>query len=100
MRALAWNTLNDAWVTSGNNPPMYTVPQPPMYTTDGEAGLSSPAVGNDRVFVSTPQARMYALDATTGLCPCSAGGPSPTYITRPAISGKSCIIFTCTTVHI
>jgi outer membrane protein assembly factor BamB len=100
MRTLDWNTLNDVWITSGNNPPMYTVPQPPMYTTDGEAGLSSPAVVNDVVFVSTTKPGLYALDAASGLCLWSAGGLSPTYIMGPAISGNSVIIGTGSTVNI
>ena len=38
MRALNWNDLSDAWPTSGNNPPKYTTPKPPMYTNAGETG--------------------------------------------------------------
>src|SRR5260370_41579265 len=91
MRTLDWNTLNDACVTSGNNPPMYTVPQPPMYTTDGEAGLSSPAVVNDVVFVPTTKPGLEALDAGTRRCLWAGGGVSPAYIIGPAISGKSVV---------
>jgi hypothetical protein len=48
-----------------------------MYTTIGEAGLSSPAVVNDVVFMSTnrpldfastSRRALYAFDATSGLC--------------------------------
>ena len=67
MRVVNWNTLADAWATVGINPPKYSLPVPPMYTTAGEAGLSSPAIANDVVFISTTKSRLYAFDAATGL---------------------------------
>jgi hypothetical protein len=33
MRGLDWYTLDDAWSTSGNNPPKNTTSTHPMYTT-------------------------------------------------------------------
>jgi outer membrane protein assembly factor BamB len=89
MRALDWNTLNDAWVTAGTNPPRYTVPVPPMYTTPGEAGLSSAAVVNDVVFVSTTKPGLYALRADSGFCLWAAPGFGPgTYCLGPAVYGS------------
>ena len=41
-------------------------PVPPMYTTPGEGGLSSPAVVNDVVFCSTTKVSLYAFDAKDG----------------------------------
>lgn len=89
MRVVEWGSLVDAWATAGTNPPKYTVPVPPMYTTSGEAGLSSPAIVNDVVFISTTKSRLYALCAATGLClwasPSLAGS---FYMMGPAIYGK------------
>jgi len=72
MRSLDWNTLEDAWPVSGVDPPKYTTTIPPMYTTPGETGFSSPAVVNDVVFMGTSQLGLYAFDASTGLCLWSA----------------------------
>jgi outer membrane protein assembly factor BamB len=98
MRALDWNDLSDAWTTAvgPDGVARYTVPRPPMYTTPNEAGLSSPAVVNDVVFVSTSKPALYALDAATGLCLWVApglGSPSPaTYTLGPAIYGNSVVV--------
>lgn len=98
MRALDWNTLADTWhiVKGGDNVWRYDVPKPPMYTTPSEAGLSSPAVVNDVVFVSTTKPALYALCAVTGLCLWPApglGGPvSDTNILGPAIYGNYVVI--------
>jgi outer membrane protein assembly factor BamB len=95
MRALDWETLDDAWTTTvgGDGVRRYTVPRPPMYTTPGEVGLSSPAVVNDVVFVSTTKPALYALDAATGLCLWPAPGiTSGDYILGPAIYGNYVII--------
>jgi outer membrane protein assembly factor BamB len=106
MRALDWDTLNDAWTTAvgADGVTRYTVPVPPMYTTPNEAGLSSPAVVNDVVFVSTSKPGLYALDAATGLCLWSAGGlPSPvgtTYVLGPAIYGNRVVIGAGNNVYI
>jgi outer membrane protein assembly factor BamB len=99
IRALDWNTLDDAWPTvlAPGNVTKYSVAQPPVYVNDNEAALSSPAVVNDVVFVSTTdpansRMRLYALDAETGLClwasPIISGGGWPNYALGPAISGE------------
>jgi outer membrane protein assembly factor BamB len=99
IRALDWNTLDDAWptVVAPGNVTKYSLAQPPVYSHDNEAALSSPAVVNDVVFVSTTdpansRMRLYALDAETGLClwasPIVAGGGWPNYALGPAISGE------------
>ncbi|HZB43910.1 MAG TPA: PQQ-binding-like beta-propeller repeat protein, partial [Pyrinomonadaceae bacterium] len=82
--------LADAWATAGTNPPKYTVPVPPMYTTPGEAGLSSPAIVNDVVFIATTKSRLYALCAATGLCLWASPPPGAGtfYMMGPAIYGK------------
>lgn len=106
MRALDWNTLDDAWTTAigGDGVTRYTVPRPPMYTTPDEAGLSSPAVVNDVVFVSTSKPGLYALDAATGLCLWAAPGlppPSgPTYVLGPAVYGNYVVIGASNNVYI
>jgi outer membrane protein assembly factor BamB len=101
MRALDWDTLNDFWFTSTDNVggahvKRYTVPRPPMYTTPGEAGLSSPAVVNDVVFISTSKPALYALDVATGLHLWTApglGAPTPdTYMLGPAIYGNYVVV--------
>jgi outer membrane protein assembly factor BamB len=96
MRVLDWNTLNDAWVTRGDNPPKYVAPVPPMYTTAGETGLTSPAVVNDVVFIGTSKPGFYALAANTGLLLWSAkdlGQPgSRTFIMGPAVCGNDVIV--------
>ena len=93
MRAVDWNTLADAWVTAGANPPKYTVPVPPMYTTPGETGLSSPAVVNDVVFISTSKPAMYCLDAATGACLWLAPGIGVgNYAMGPAIYGNYVVV--------
>lgn len=106
VRALNWETLDDAWTTSidtigGNQVSRYVSARPPLYTNPGEAGLSSPAVVNDVVFVSTsrispPKANLYALDAATGLClwaapTISTSGEYP-YCLGPAIYGNYVVI--------
>jgi outer membrane protein assembly factor BamB len=92
MRAVDSTTLEDRWATAvSGGVAKYTMPVPPMYSSD-EAGLSSPAVVNDVVFVSTHKCALYALDAATGLCLWSAPGqPSggwPVYALGPAIYGN------------
>jgi outer membrane protein assembly factor BamB len=89
LRALDWHTLNDAWATAGTNPPRYTVPVPPMYTTPGETGLSSAVVANDVVFVSTTKPGLYALRADSGFCLWAAPGFGPgSYCLGPAVYGS------------
>jgi hypothetical protein len=107
MRALDWETLEDAWVTQvdtvgANQVSRYVDARPPMYTNPTEAGLSSPAVVNDVVFVSTstvasPQkANLYALDAADGHCLWAAPTINITaeypYCLGPAIYGNHVVI--------
>lgn len=66
LRAMDWLTLKDAWPMDESDPPRYIYPEPPMYQTPGEAGLSSPAVVNDLVFVSTTKVAIYAFETRTG----------------------------------
>jgi outer membrane protein assembly factor BamB len=100
VRALDWNTLDDAWPTAvntvnGRQVVRYTTARPPLYTSS-EAGLSSPAVCNDVVFVTTSKTALYALDAATGTCLWSAPGMPPggwpTYCLGPAVSGKYVVV--------
>lgn len=66
LRAMDWETLDDAWEMDDSDPRLYVNPQPPMYRTPGESGLSSPAVVNDVVFCSTSRIAVYAFDAYSG----------------------------------
>lgn len=66
LRAMSWETLDDAWDLDDGNPRKYVKPAPPMYATTGEAGLSSPAVVNDVVFCSTTKVSLHAFDANDG----------------------------------
>jgi outer membrane protein assembly factor BamB len=90
LRAVEWSTLDDAWATSvdvvgANHVARYVVPRPPMYGPGSAAGLSSPAVVNDVVFVSTSAPALYALSAATGLCLWQAPGLSGWgYVLGPA----------------
>lgn len=90
VRALDWNTLEDAWPTrvGADDVSRYTTASPPLYTSF-EVGLSSPAVVNDVVFMSTNKTALYALDAATGLCLWSASGlPFSWPALGPAIYGN------------
>jgi outer membrane protein assembly factor BamB len=102
MRALDWNSLVDAWTTAVgvDGVTRYTVPNPPIYSSPGEAGLSSPAVVNDVVFVSTTKPGLYAFDAATGLCLWSAAGLASGYTLGPAIYGNFVVIGTRHTLNI
>lgn len=66
LRAMEWDTLEDAWEMDDSDPRLYLQAQPPMYRTPGESGLSSPAVVNDVVFCSTSKISVYAFDAWSG----------------------------------
>lgn len=107
MRALDWNTLNDAWPTanqtiSGHPVAKYIFPAPPMYTT-AEAGCSSPAVVNDVVFVSTDKAALYAMDVNCGLCLWTAPGlpgGGQQFILGPAIYGNYVVVGAAGTMFI
>jgi outer membrane protein assembly factor BamB len=95
MRALDWRTLNDAWATTGDNPPKYSSSEPPMYSTAGETGYSSPTVVNDIVFMSTVKKGLYAFDVQTGVCLWSAGNLGGRgYIRGPSIYGDYVVIGT------
>jgi len=107
LRALDWDTLQDAWATTVglDGVARYTTTNPPMYRSD-EAGLSSPAVVNDVVFVSTSKPALYALDATRGQCLWSApnipaGNPNePTFALGPAIYGNYVVMGAWNNVYI
>jgi outer membrane protein assembly factor BamB len=102
MRAVNWGSLVDKWTTvvGGDGVARYTVPAPPMYTSD-ETGLSSPAVVNDVVFVSTSKSALYALDAATGLCLWSAPGlPGGQFSLGPAVYGNYVVNGAGKTVYI
>ena len=94
MRALDWATLDDVWATTvgADHVARYTVPRPPMYTTAGECGLSSPAVVNDVVFCSTTKPGLYAFCAHTGLCLWSASGLPGQWLLGPAVYRNSVVI--------
>lgn len=66
LRAMEWQTLDDAWKMDNSDPRLYVQAQPPMYRTPGESGLSSPAVVNDVVFFSTSKITVYAFHAYSG----------------------------------
>jgi outer membrane protein assembly factor BamB len=66
LRALDWDTLEDAWEMDDSDPRLYIHAQPPMYRTPGESGLSSPASVNDVVFCATSKIAIYAFHAYTG----------------------------------
>jgi glucose dehydrogenase len=76
MRALDWENLNDHWPmeTGPDQVSRYVVSRPPMYTTPGEAGFSSPVLVNDLVFLSTSRPGLYAFATETGLGVWSAPG--------------------------
>jgi len=102
IRALNWNTLQDAWPTAvgADTVSRYTTASPPLYTSS-EVGLSSPAVVNDVVFVSTNKTALYALDAATGLCLWSAPGlPAGQFALGPAIYGNYVVMGAGNSVYI
>jgi outer membrane protein assembly factor BamB len=66
LRVMDWETLADAWEMDDSDPRLYVNPRPPMYTTPGESGLSSPAIVNDVVLCSTSKVAVYAFDAFSG----------------------------------
>jgi outer membrane protein assembly factor BamB len=117
VRALNLNDpfLRDAWPTvrGTDGVSRYTAsitPRPdghptgPMYVTPDEAGVSSPAVVNDVVFVSTNKPGLYALDTETGHCLWTADNLGPptlnTFILGPAISGDYVVIGAGDMLHI
>jgi outer membrane protein assembly factor BamB len=65
MRAMDWETLEDAWPLAGD-PAKYTKASAAMYQNAGESGISVPAVVNDVVFMATTFVALYAFSATDG----------------------------------
>jgi outer membrane protein assembly factor BamB len=101
VRALDWSTLADAWPTTNavvgaNTVTRYSSAQPPLYTTPGEGGLSSPAVVNDVVFVSTSKTALYALSVDNGFClwqaPGMPPGGWPDFCLGPAVYGNWIVV--------
>lgn len=69
IRALAWDTLDDAWPLDDGDPKKYAAaadPKNPLYKLAGESGISVPAVVNDVVFMSTTRVALYAFNAADG----------------------------------
>ncbi|HEX6159903.1 MAG TPA: hypothetical protein VF111_07040, partial [Thermoanaerobaculia bacterium] len=69
IRALDWDTLDDAWPLDNGDPKRYAAaadPKNPLYKNAGESGISVPAVVNDVVFMSTTNIALYAFSATDG----------------------------------
>src|SRR5262249_18830834 len=97
-RALDWNDLADTWLTETglDGVSRYVVPVPPMYTTPGEAGFTSPVVVNDVVFVTTSRPALYALDAETGLglwlAPGFGGSAPNSFTLGPAVFGDFVVV--------
>lgn len=101
VRAVDWNTLADAWPTAVDNIEVqpgvfnqvrrYSSARPPLYTNPGEAGLASPAIVNDVVFMSTSKVALYALDTATGLCLWARNLPGR-FSLGPAIYGDYVVI--------
>jgi outer membrane protein assembly factor BamB len=102
MRALDWNTLDDAWYTlkGGDGVFRYVTASPPMYTTANERGLSSPAITNDVVFIGTTRPGIYALDVNCGHCLWSDTSFSADYVMGTAIYGNFLIAAAGGTVRI
>jgi hypothetical protein len=89
IRAMRWTDLSDPWPTVGNNPPLYSMASPPVYSTPGEAGLTNAASVNDVVFVGTTRPGLYAFHADTGLSLWSPPSFGPgSYCLGAAISGS------------
>jgi outer membrane protein assembly factor BamB len=78
VRALDWNTLEDAWPTkivtltsganSGDTIVEYDTVNSPFYTAENAAAVSSPAVSQGVVLVTTVWPAIYAFDAVSGEC--------------------------------
>jgi outer membrane protein assembly factor BamB len=100
MRALDWENLTDHWPmqTGQDQVSRYIVSRPPMYTTPGEAGFSSPVLVNDLVFLSTSRPGLHAFATENGLAVWSASGfgpPMPNSFTLgPVVFGDFVIVGT------
>jgi outer membrane protein assembly factor BamB len=103
LRACDWHTLADAWPTAvgGDGVTRYSTTTPWMYASS-EAGISSPAVVNDVVFVSTSKGytnpsdpALYAFASSNGVplwpAPNFPSGDS-LFAVGPAISGNFVVI--------
>ncbi len=66
IRALDWNSLEDAWPLDDGDPKRYVNGRPPLYANAGESGLSVPAVVNDVVFMATTKISIYAFAVADG----------------------------------
>lgn len=66
MRAMDWETLEDAWPMEGDSPAKYSKASAAMYQNAGESGIGVPAVVNDVVFMGTTFVALYAFSATDG----------------------------------
>jgi outer membrane protein assembly factor BamB len=97
MRVCGWETLDDAWPTAVGNDTVtrYSTAHPPMYMTS-EAGLSSPVVVNDVVFVSTSAPALYAFSSANGvplwIAPGFPKNPDNPFSLGPAIYGNFVVI--------
>ena len=98
LRALDWNDLTDQWPTEVGPDQIrrYTMSTPPMYTTPGESGFSSPVLVNGLVLLSTSRPALYAFDQDTGLCLWSAPGFGPvvpnSFTLGPVVFGDYVIV--------
>ena len=98
LRAMDWNDLTDAWVTSANADRVrrYVVPRPPLYATQGEAGFSSPVLINDVLLMSTSRPALYAFAPDTGLPLWQAPGLGPvgpnSFTLGPAVYGDYVVL--------
>jgi outer membrane protein assembly factor BamB len=99
MRVCYWDsdTLADAWpvVVGADTITRYSTAQPPMYTTT-EAGLSSPVVVNDVVFISTSAPALYAFSSANGVPLWTAPGfpqnPDNKFSLGPAVYGDFVVV--------
>jgi outer membrane protein assembly factor BamB len=68
LRAFDWNTMADVWPFDDHDPQRYKNAMPPMYTTAGECGMTSPVVVNDVVICTTSKVAIYAFNTLDGTC--------------------------------
>ncbi|WP_203751074.1 PQQ-binding-like beta-propeller repeat protein [Cellulomonas chitinilytica] len=93
LRAMDWADLTDAWATrvGPDRVSRYVTATPPLYTTPGEAGFSSPVLVNDLVLMTTSRPALYGFDAGTGLAVYQAPGFGPqrpnSFTLGPAVYG-------------
>jgi outer membrane protein assembly factor BamB len=98
LRALSWHDLSDSWPTTvgPDGVSRYVTATPPLYTTPGEAGFTSPVVVNDVVLASTSRPGVYAFDSVTGTPLWAGAGLGPpvanSYTLGPAVSGDVMVL--------